>query len=426
MENQPTSQPNADALIQWKTNAWKDPNMVAWYSQRMFDTSGTMRLHNALETGLCEAYARGPDVLDVGVGTGRGSLPLARKGYAVTGVDSSQAMLDECRRQAGDMPVTLLQGDVANLPVEDGRYDTVMALNVLTHFPHWQKVMGEWRNKVKPGGRLMFDIYSLDHLRHVRKQAVTAEDLMAESAAANFSMHIAVEDLAVCADDFGLKIVAVVPYAGLYSSKHPWGNTHRPLTGQHWWNRLLSWLAVDDGFLEFCLFLEQELFLRLSSVMTGRFLVVLEKTADKAANRRWLEGNAKLNEMLRSHVTLDTLAPYLALEKSVWRETLSRHLDHPRHLACFYYLWTTFWENPEVVDLESLVEERHARTLRTWRERGQVDQEAFAYAKQWQALPELAAVLAHNNINLGVGMAYDLTRALLCDGFRAFAAEGRA
>lgn len=409
-----------DELIRWKTDAWKDPGMVAWYSRRMVDNSGTMRLHNQLETGLFEQFVAGERVLDVGVGTGRASIPLARKGLRVTGVDSSQAMLDECRRLLGNTPMELRQGDVLDLPVEDEQFDTVMALNVMTHFPHWQEVLGEWNKKARPGGRIIFDIYSLDHLSHVRGQPVTPDQILREKDFADFSMHVGVEEVAACADRLGLRIAAIVPYAGLYSGKYPWRASGQPLSSLHWWNRLLSWIAVDDAFLAFALFLEREFFLRLSSRVTGRFAVVLEKTPDADANRLWLERNRALNTMLETRVDLAGLAPYLAMDANEWRTTLNRHLDHPRHLACFYQVWTSFWQRPESVDLDSLVDARHQRVLEGWLGRERADERAFSFARSWHLAPEIAPVLMHGNVNLGEGLAYEMTRTMLRDGFKMF------
>ena len=138
-------------LIDWKTNAWKDPNMVAWYSKRMVENTGTNVLKNLLETRLLKRLVTGRDVLDVGIGTGRGSIPLAKAGYNVSGIDSSQAMLDETQRLAGNIPMNLQVGDVQTardfyvgtlgfektagwhgqaLFVSAGRYHHHMAMNV--------------------------------------------------------------------------------------------------------------------------------------------------------------------------------------------------------------------------------------------------------------------------------------------------------
>ncbi|QDQ28910.1 class I SAM-dependent methyltransferase [Chitinimonas arctica] len=158
---------NKQALIDFKTDAWKDAGMVAWYSQRMFENSGTNQLKHQLEMRYIERYATGPRVLDVGIGTGRGSIPLAKRGMDVTGIDSSQAMLDETRRLAGETPMTLTPGDVAKLPLPAADFDFLLSLNVVVHFPHWREILLEWDRVLKPGGRILFDIHSLDHLEAV-------------------------------------------------------------------------------------------------------------------------------------------------------------------------------------------------------------------------------------------------------------------
>jgi len=44
-----------------------------------------------------EAKAAGGRVLEVGCGTGRILLPIARAGCAITGIDGSKQMLERCR-----------------------------------------------------------------------------------------------------------------------------------------------------------------------------------------------------------------------------------------------------------------------------------------------------------------------------------------
>jgi SAM-dependent methyltransferase len=74
---------------------------------------------------------RGGRVLELGCGTGRVTLPLARTGAAtVVGIDRSEAMLDRGRRRlrrARASGVSLLRGDIRHLPFAPGAFDTVIA-----------------------------------------------------------------------------------------------------------------------------------------------------------------------------------------------------------------------------------------------------------------------------------------------------------
>ena len=49
----------------------------------------------------------GSSILDMGCGTGRHSVELAKRGYAVTGVDLSAGMLAEARKAAETAGVTV-------------------------------------------------------------------------------------------------------------------------------------------------------------------------------------------------------------------------------------------------------------------------------------------------------------------------------
>lgn len=50
---------------------------------------------------------QGAQILDVGCGFGRHSVELARRGYGVVGIDSSEAMIDAARELAEDAAVTV-------------------------------------------------------------------------------------------------------------------------------------------------------------------------------------------------------------------------------------------------------------------------------------------------------------------------------
>jgi ubiquinone/menaquinone biosynthesis C-methylase UbiE len=71
----------------------------------------------------------GMEVLDVACGSGNGTIPAARAGARVTGVDLEADMLALARERAADAMVEIdwVQADVQELPFEDGSFDRVIS-----------------------------------------------------------------------------------------------------------------------------------------------------------------------------------------------------------------------------------------------------------------------------------------------------------
>jgi len=76
-------------------------------------------------------------LLELGVGTGRVALPIveAGAGYHYTGIDLSARMLDVLRAKLRAVPgaaerVTLVEGDIMDLPFADGSFDAVLTTHV--------------------------------------------------------------------------------------------------------------------------------------------------------------------------------------------------------------------------------------------------------------------------------------------------------
>lgn len=75
----------------------------------------------------------GNRVLELGVGTGRIAVPLARAGAKVTGVDHSEGMLRLARGRAEGLDVSFVEGDVREVRLRK-RFDLVIApLGTLQH-----------------------------------------------------------------------------------------------------------------------------------------------------------------------------------------------------------------------------------------------------------------------------------------------------
>jgi SAM-dependent methyltransferase len=78
-----------------------------------------------LGTYIEHARKFGPKVLELGSGTGRVLIPLARAGFLVTGVDTSDDMMAICQRKLAQEPpevrdrVRVIKGNILDLDLED-------------------------------------------------------------------------------------------------------------------------------------------------------------------------------------------------------------------------------------------------------------------------------------------------------------------
>lgn len=81
------------------------------------------------------ARAGGRNVLDLACGTGYGSAILARLGArSVTGIDLSEAALEEARRLHAHPRVRFVQGDAFDPPVAE-QFDLVVSFETIEHVP---------------------------------------------------------------------------------------------------------------------------------------------------------------------------------------------------------------------------------------------------------------------------------------------------
>lgn len=103
----------------------------------------------------------GAEVLDAGCGTGRYARELARRGYIVHGIDSSDELIDVARRSIGEAPlaVSFAVGDIRQRPA--GRYDAILCRGVLNDVVDddaREDVLKTFGLALRPSGVLILDV----------------------------------------------------------------------------------------------------------------------------------------------------------------------------------------------------------------------------------------------------------------------------
>jgi SAM-dependent methyltransferase len=124
-------------------------------------------LHGEL---LCESLDVHPGerVLDVGAGTGVGSLAAARRWGDVTSVDFVPELLEQAKRraEADGVRITTQVADAQNLPFEDGSYDVVISTFGAMFAPDQQRVADELVRVCRSGGRIGMNNWAPGSMMH--------------------------------------------------------------------------------------------------------------------------------------------------------------------------------------------------------------------------------------------------------------------
>jgi SAM-dependent methyltransferase len=133
-----------------------DRESASWERRR--DEPAHQELVKRTADELCALVAPPGPVADLGCGPGAHARALARRGYAVTGLDGSPRMVEVARDRAcrDGLDVAYEVADVgARLPFADGSLGAVLAILVIQHLPDPASFVAEVRRCLRPGGRLL-------------------------------------------------------------------------------------------------------------------------------------------------------------------------------------------------------------------------------------------------------------------------------
>ncbi len=108
----------------------------------------------------CLAGVSEPNILEVGAGTGRYSVTLAKQGYRVTAVELVAHNLELLKAKLdGSEPLTAIQGNAMDLSaLPDGAYDLTMLLGPMYHLYTREdklKALVEAVRVTRPGGYIL-------------------------------------------------------------------------------------------------------------------------------------------------------------------------------------------------------------------------------------------------------------------------------
>lgn len=102
-------------------------------------------------------------IVELGVGTGRVAIPIAREtGKRVIGIDSSPAMLEVGRERAGDLPIDFREGDFRSFTLDEPVELVICPFRALMHTPSWRdkrRVFESVAAALEPGGRFAWNAF---------------------------------------------------------------------------------------------------------------------------------------------------------------------------------------------------------------------------------------------------------------------------
>ena len=136
--------------------------------------------------------AGGGAVLELGIGTGRLALPLARAGVEVHGVDASEDMLARLRAKPGGAEIPVVAGDFSDVSVPGTFSLVVLAANTIFALPDQDAQVRCFANAAShlaPDGRFVVEAWIPDPIDFARGPTVRARAVSSARVALVVAEH---------------------------------------------------------------------------------------------------------------------------------------------------------------------------------------------------------------------------------------------
>lgn len=136
--------------------------------------------HESLASFCEEHVEKGAVILDLGCGGGRNSQFLAEKGFAVHGLDISEAgvNLSAKRLVKAGLSGTFTVGEMTSIPYEDGFFDGIVCVAALDHITLQgaEKALSEMRRVLRPNRKMLITFDPPGREEEIKGEATVQED----------------------------------------------------------------------------------------------------------------------------------------------------------------------------------------------------------------------------------------------------------
>lgn len=147
-------------------------------------------------------------ILDIGAGTGRNTIPLAKLGYTVDAIELTPAFMEKLTAEVNNqnLPVKVIQGDILEplLRMKAAYYKLAIASEVLSHFRYTDQVrlfLAKMCDALRSGGLLLFSVF-------LAVDDYEPDNFVKEMSEVSWSYIITRKELQAAMEDLPLELIS--------------------------------------------------------------------------------------------------------------------------------------------------------------------------------------------------------------------------